>query len=419
MPKSLKKNSFDFTEIFNNLLIFVVIVLISSCSIFSNNYPLFFITIFFFFYAVIRNGIKLNGKFLFLTIAYLLINTLVLVNFSLPFYTFRIINGYIIMVFLPYLVLKIFGLSFWGKFEKTVYILTCISLPLFLLNVIFPSFFIGLTPYFKVFTNSIFYDFSYNSHYWTSLIYVHLDKSDIIDMNRNSGFMWEPGAFAWMIVLCMSINWIKSGVNYNRKSFIYLVALITTFSTSGYIAGALLMAISFIAKKKFVYFFLLIPFLLFSIPYLSKLEFVGQEIRDYTEAYKKDKVGAPVKLFNATKLNRFQIVKYQVRDVMHYPLGYGVYRTADIAELRNFVGVNGLSNSLFTWGVPFFIFLMVYLWRFFVFLDDQKKHIFFIFFIFFISNLVMLFSNNITYNPIFYLMIFTPLLLKSNKVAKT
>lgn len=62
-----------------------------------------------------------------------------------------------------------------------------------------------------------------------------------INAMRNYGFAWEPGAFATCICLAMFLELLvlKSEINYKHLG-LYLVTVITTFSTTGIVASIVL-----------------------------------------------------------------------------------------------------------------------------------------------------------------------------------
>ena len=59
---------------------------------------------------------------------------------------------------------------------------------------------------------------------------------------RNCGFTWEPGGFACFLILAIIINLASNKFKIRNKSLMILIlSLITTFSTTGYMAFAFIM----------------------------------------------------------------------------------------------------------------------------------------------------------------------------------
>jgi len=414
----LNQNNISKTENINNIISYVIIfiglLIIANTSIFSNNYFILFYSILLILFCYIKKKLTIKIEFLAITFIWLSINIIVSLKFSVDnFELLRITNVFLKIILLPYLLLLFFKNSFFEKTEKMILVLTLISLPLFLLNILFYDTFSSLLYIFKPITNPVFFIDKFSDHF-TTLFYVNAIKEG--SYYRNCGFMWEPGAFALMIIIMISIKWLREGVKFDFRFLIYTIALLTTLSTAGYVAFSLLFALGLIIKKSFKYIPIVIIFSYFAIPYLNKLDFVGEEIRGYVESYEEDYIGKRHKVYLAPKVNRFMIVKYDWEKIKTYPWGMGVYRGDELIGVRNIVGVNGLSNTLVVWGVPVFMLFLFYLFRFFIIYNRLKINVFFIFFIF-ICNVIMIFSNPLTYSPILYLLIFTPLFINKNEFA--
>lgn len=117
-----------------------------------------------------------------------------------------------------------------NAFVSVVVFLSVVSLPLYFISLLHPTFMSGLIvvgPKSRLIYNM--------------LIYSH----DLLS-NRNGGMFWEPGAFSTFINLALLIVLLGEDNDRRRKLFRVIVLLITnilTFSTTGYIAMALLLVI--------------------------------------------------------------------------------------------------------------------------------------------------------------------------------
>lgn len=390
---------------FDNIILFLSIVVISGASIIedSNYSMLLFNAILF---VLTKKERLLNPKiwgFIGITI---IINFLTIFIFSTQTELLRIINFILSPILFSFLLLTYFGLSFWEKLEIIVYKLSILSLIIYPLNVLFPNFFSSMWDVFRHLTSSMFKDY----HYWTSLFYVHcidLTHSTIYEA-RNSGFMWEPGAFSYILILMISFNLIKSNVNFrDRKFIIYSIALLTTFSTSGYIAYFVIILTAIISKYKSVFVYVVAFFLIVgALIIYQNVDFLGSKIDGYFGSYERDYTNFVTEGFNAAKLDRFLFFKYQLIEVLNYPFGYGVFRPTDIESMWNFVGVNGLSDLLFTFGFPVFIFMQFYTYSFFKVFYKNKFNLMIIGI--YAANLISLFSNPLARSPITFLIFFTP-----------
>ena len=107
---------------------------------------------------------------------------------------------------------------------------------------------------------------------------------------RNSGFMWEPGAFAAMLLFPIYIQLQTNNYKINRKLIILVIALLTTLSTMGYLALVILLFYYQLnAKKK--YSLLLFPALFIASFFIFQQDFVLNKIQkeyaiqDWVEDY--------------------------------------------------------------------------------------------------------------------------------------
>ncbi|MFZ4105143.1 hypothetical protein [Flavobacterium sp.] len=66
-----------------------------------------------------------------------------------------------------------------------------------------------------------------NSIFFTMINGVHKD--------RNCGFMWEPGAFGAMLIIAFVIYLYSSNFKLNKKVFVYVIIILSTYSTTTYL----------------------------------------------------------------------------------------------------------------------------------------------------------------------------------------
>lgn len=68
---------------------------------------------------------------------------------------------------------------------------------------------------------------------------------------RNSGCAWEPGLFAVMLCIAILFNIFQNRkITFNKRMIVLITALITTFSTTGYIIGIIIFAGYYLFSKK-------------------------------------------------------------------------------------------------------------------------------------------------------------------------
>ena len=120
-----------------------------------------------------------------------------------------------------------------NSFIRVVSFLAIISIPLFIIYSLYPSF-----PSLFIIADS--YGHIYKT--WFTFAYI-------VGSNRNGSIFWEPGAFQTFINLALLFEISKSKQRFGFVA-VLSIALITTFSTTGYIAYAMIMAL-FVVKKVF------------------------------------------------------------------------------------------------------------------------------------------------------------------------
>jgi len=358
------------------------------------------------------SGRSFNKKIVFLLFIWIVINMLSMIFLGSGFILYRIIIMTINLILLPYVLLKGTGAGFWKKFEQIIFMLTVISIPLYLLNIVFNEDFNKLTSFFEPVTNK---SLAVNENYWSALIYINATGDNYYGLIRNSGFMWEPGGFAMIIVYSIVFNWLTKGANLNRRIIIYFIALITTFSTAGYFSMFLLISAYYIKRVSFFN----ITFLLASVAifylYIYKLDFISGKIDKYTVAYKEGNVN--VQSGQEIKVNRFQGGYYALLKTLKYPLGYGLVSEKDFTDELEIYGTNGLGSLLTMWGIPAFIFLIYLFWQFlkvFNLFNVNRLTLTFLF----LALMVMFFSNPIARSVFIYLIIISPIAFEKNEIEK-
>jgi hypothetical protein len=388
---------------FNNLIVFITLIIISRSSIFSDKYFVIGLT-FILLSIFISKKISFDNNFIYLLIVWYLINILAAVfngAYKIPFV--RISSNAIVFFLFPYLVLKLVGVNFWNLFERWIYRLTLISLPLFIINYFFQDIFNSFFSLFSPLTNGAF---AYP--YWSSLIYVNALVIDSI--LRNAGFMWEPGAFAMMIIWAMCYNWISTGANYNKRFYIYTIALISTFSTAGFLAFIFIIVGKYIKKITITNVLVLVVFGYLFFVTIYQMDFMAGKINHYIEGYQSNELNYS-KHYKVIKVNRLSGAYYNLMKTIEYPFGYGVIVEKDFSRNIEIYGTNGLGGLLVMWGAILFLYILFLLSRFFNLINisqfDAKTILSFN-----IALLIMFFSNPISRNIFVYLIVLSPLLLK-------
>ncbi len=181
----------------------------------------------------------------------------------------------------------------------------------------------------------------------------------------NSGFLWEPGAFGCFLSLTLMFNLFLNGFRFERKSIVLIIGILTTFSTTTYLA---LLIIFFLAYRVRVpkinkWFLLSIPalvLLFIGVPFLGTkiVTTYNEDMVDLTRMKFLEKFYH--KQHSQIPLNRFASMTY-IYDAFTNKLILGVGNNYnDILNKKNDVNIsNGIFDYIAKFGVVGFIVLMV------------------------------------------------------------
>jgi hypothetical protein len=175
----------------------------------------FFTAIYFYFERVIKfTFIALTGIFVVVSALYFLLNN----AFNEVTYL-----GLFMKIYLAYYAKNLCKEQFVAYFTKIIYVLTCVSLVMFTLQLINFDLVFNLNKIFV--TESHFRTIKSNSILYT-MVPIH--------EFRNCGFMWEPGAFVTVLLITFYLNLFHQGEPLSsRKNIVFLLAIMTTQSTMG------------------------------------------------------------------------------------------------------------------------------------------------------------------------------------------
>ena len=186
---------------------------------------------------------------------------------------------------------------------------------------------------------------------------------------RNMGMFWEPGAFAGYLIL--ALFFMMRGGDFNavlsRRGLVLVAALLSTQSTTGYIAFMVLAVFyaynACLVKGKIAKLFIFptLVIVLIGIVYvaINQVSFLGEKI---DEQFQSASVGD-----DASKINRFGNFLYDLEWISNRPLlGWSAnpatryVSDGEAAEL-----VNGQGNGLTGFTVKFGLIGLLVFFRFF------------------------------------------------------
>lgn len=314
-------------------------------------------------------GINLLGAILFFYkkhhfdkfIIYLLAS-FVLINvfafFVLGSFDFIVLFGFILRLLFPYWVVKIVGQELLDIIPKIGFFTAVLSLPFYILQLINYRILLNMFSYYPLITTDLRLSVGkYN-------LFFHTIDANVLE--RNNGFLWEPGGFGYFLGISIIILLYKSSLKFDFKTIAILLIGLTTLSTTFYIFIILVFIFYFLySVKKNLGFLLLMPIFIGIIIFMLSQEFMVKKIEQHTvDAQKVTSAVGYGK--NYDKIGRFANFQVEMLDFLSYPLGFGVQEEGrTMTSYGDFVsGPCGLSHHIARWGIWGVIVLFMAMKRF-------------------------------------------------------
>lgn len=396
------------------LFILLIILISSSSSTFvRSDYLTAILGLFLFLFSLFKSG--LDSKF-FLVLGFLiffLVSELIFFgNFNLTAYI-RLAS----MLIIVYVALHYID-DFWVIFEKIMYKLVILSLIIFPIQIFFSEqLLVLITPINNIINPSdIKQNFANGSLSMLIYTFHHTWFRDELEI-RNSGFMWEPGGFAAMIIIAIVILYLRNGFKTTnlKRYFIYFAGIISTLSTTGFIALLLFFVIISFESYKLNIFkgVVLTLFTFVTFYFIIQLPFISDKI---VHQYSNVRIA---QVYNTTidtrqSLGRFGSFHSGLITLKEYPLtGIGLDDNRRPGSIDEFNWTNGLIDYLLKFGIIGFIILTFNLYKSLIkikVIHLRKTSIILLIIVF----LSVLFSNPIALLPIFLALQFTYLFQKKH-----
>lgn len=275
------------------------------------------------------------------------------------------ISRYAFYISLAFFTIRINFNQFLIRLEKTVFVGAMISLPLFLIqcfafNPLYK--FLSTIQHFLGIISPQFHD----GTYYTNTLFYTINTTD---QNRNCGFMFEPGAFGSILALTIALNLINNNFNlWNKRLIILLLALISTFSTTAFLA-LISILLFYLVNSKLRAKLLLAPALIIVIILVLQLPFMTNKILSVSKDPDKQ-LKNTIQMYNYSQntqsLGRFAGLLLNIVDFKKSPIiGIGGHNilTEKVKNRWGVNSVNGLGNYLVTFGLIGILLLLYNLYR--------------------------------------------------------
>ena len=299
-----------------------------------------------------------------LTFIYFLLIMLILFilqGFKFNFFSVSTYIGVYIRILTAYFILKSLGVSFIDKFIKVMYYLAIISLLFYIPILLVPEL---ETLYASLSVYTIEGDLLITRHSVLGL-YTLVP----IFMEKSAGPFWEMGAFGGYLVTTLIFSYLKGNALLSKINIVLILALLSTQSSTAYVAFMLLLF--FIAHKntKDIVLKLMVAISLLGVGYAVYINvpFLGEKIEEQiTEA--TGYINAPS--LEGEDTQRFINILKDWRDLEgHELIGRGghistrydsiLVNPKEGAEIRTV----GNTDLIVRYGIPFFFLLFFYIYN--------------------------------------------------------
>lgn len=332
--------------------IYFLLVLLGSAKsvyIFADKYFLLYV----FIIGLVVNYKKLAHipKELFVSISvwfgYFIINAVIIKSFH-PYFMIT----YVMYLYIAWLIVSEYNLGLFEKYVQYVYYLSLISLVFYCWE---------LFSYDTLNRFITFLDINQGTgyNYKSIVLFTIPNEADIYRAHtRNCGFAWEPGPFSSFVAIALfyNINSSKFYVDNYKRSIVFVLTILTTQSSTGYLMMIIIIIGYYVFKTKnvlkryivggvimiaSVYAYQTIPFL------QEKIENESQQ--DISEIMRSSEMNK-----QNLKPGRFASFNLALIDFKNYPIagigGYKDLRSGQQEGLEVNI-INGLGRILSVYGV--------------------------------------------------------------------
>jgi len=331
-----------------------------------------------------------------------------------PFFAFR----NFVFIYVTYVVINIYRNRLTQYFEKYITILALISIVFYAWQMLSVN---TLASFMNIF--NVAGDIQRGSDYFYNILVYTLEiNRGTNSILRNYGFCFEPGPFSIYLSLGILFNLMDKGIRFreNRNLIIMLIALLTTQSTTGYLAvGSLFVYISYKQNRSIFKYYIVAFLALGLVTLILYIPFLGDKIRITYESglAVEQTLNRAINLNTNYSAGRFGGIILGWKDFIRFPLlgisgitelsygrhsGYGIYM------------VNGIANIMSTFGLFGIIMYLIFLIKsskFFSSIYGRDSNLGFV-----IVMLISLFSYSVHFGVLTFMFIFSSIFINKNYI---
>lgn len=347
----------------------ILILIITSSNVFINHYHdeiLALSTVLVIAFMVhFRRGVSplLLGLLLFFAL------WLMYISWYWSYFNINTMIGFLCRIIIAAGVVSVLGKRFFSSFVDVVYILACISLPFYLIGLVLPSILEGILSLLQAAPNFFIIDQGEYTGWLRANFLVYTFSME--RLGQNHGFMWEPTAFAAVLLLTMLLHLTITGFKFDMRFWLLTLTFITTVSTTGFIAMSLVVVYIFLNKEsqsKILVMLLAVPFIII----VYNLDFMSGKIqRELDRGGDISEVNMDLTSMGNSRLSSFI---WDIKDFTTHPyFGLGIYEETRYKGFQLLGSVNGISDTLSRFGIfGTLLFMLGYYYSFKRFASEYK-----------------------------------------------
>ena len=285
----------------------------------------------------------------------ILVTILLLQSIKFNFFPYITYLGVFIRISIAYFILKGVGDSFIPIFISIMRVLATISLLFLVLIQIIPGLDDFLIQHFSVV--SITGPFVVERHNILG-IYTIIP----MELFKNAGAFWEMGAFGGYLILALMFSLIRNNKLVSQENLIFIIAILTTQSTTAYIAFFVLLSLFYYQSIKNIIFKLLLLVIISLSAYYAYInfDFLGKKIEHQLKNAQKIRI-----LTGKEDSQRFINILKDWHDFQgHEIIGRGPHSlTRYSIQAEHQIRTVGSTDMIVRFGLPFFILTLYILYK--------------------------------------------------------
>jgi hypothetical protein len=266
-----KPFSFKYNK--NKYFIVGAVFLLSTSVYFTANVAFLATAFFIFGFMFLNRKYHFNNDFIAILLALTILHIANIIIYD--FFSFRTVAGNYIRFLVPFFAVLLVGRNFPVYFVKVVKVFTIISFIFYVPANVIPGFnellqniprFLGTDP-------------GESNHFIIYQVEAGTAWGLNIPVLRNSGPTGEPGEFAGYLVLAMIFELVLAKQLWTKNNILFFIALLTTFSTAGYMGFFILISAHYLLFRNRTARFILFPLsVLLALSVYFSLEFMYQKV---------------------------------------------------------------------------------------------------------------------------------------------